>query len=179
MKDWFTFTPSDLAAVLISAAVTYAAILLYTRVVGLRSFSKMSAADFAMTVAVGSLFASTVSSPSPSLGVGLFAIACLFAGQWSLAVLRQKFGGASDWIDNRATLLMAHGEFIDEHLAMTNVTREDVYGKLREANALDLSSVVGVVLESTGDVSVLHPGNGQTVSPEIVAGVRGAERLRL
>lgn len=45
---------------------TYTMIGLTPRIVGLRSFSKMSAADFAMTVAVGSLFASTISLSAPT-----------------------------------------------------------------------------------------------------------------
>jgi len=40
--------------ILVSSCTVYAAILLYTRIVGPRSFSKMSSADFAMTIAVGS-----------------------------------------------------------------------------------------------------------------------------
>jgi len=55
-EKWFAVTPTDLVAIAISAVLVYAAVLLYTRVVGLRSFSKMSAADFAMTIACGSNF---------------------------------------------------------------------------------------------------------------------------
>lgn len=63
--------------VMLSAAVTYIALLLFTRIAGLRSFSKMSAADFAMTVAVGPLFASTMSSANSSLLLGVLAIRCI------------------------------------------------------------------------------------------------------
>lgn len=56
-------TAEQLLTIVAATVVVYGAILYYTRLTGLRSFSKMSASDFAMTVAVGSLFASTAVSP--------------------------------------------------------------------------------------------------------------------
>jgi uncharacterized membrane protein YcaP (DUF421 family) len=52
--------------------------------------------------------------------------------------------------------LMKDGVFLDENLEVTRVTRDDIYAKLREANALRLSEVRAVILEATGDISVLH-----------------------
>lgn len=155
-NDWIATTPAELGLVVLSAVVTYVAILFFTRIAGLRSFSKMSASDFAMTVAVGSLFASTISSPKPTLIVGLVSLAMLFAGQWCLAYLRRKVDFLSKLIDNEPLLLMCGETILDENLARANVTRSDLFGKLREANALNFSEVLAVVFETTGDISVLH-----------------------
>ena len=174
-QKWLAADPDEIGMVILSAVVTYAAILALTRWVGLRSLSKMSAADFVMTVAVGSLFASTIASPNPSLLLGLAAMACLYAGQWALAVVRKKSSIATKLLDNQPLLLMSRGEFLDDHLQMANVTRSDIYGKLREANAMDVQKVVAVVFESTGDVSVLH-GDGNA-SPELFRDVRGGHRI--
>ncbi len=164
--------------VLVSAIVVYAAILLYTRIVGLRSFSKMSSADFAMTVAVGSVFGATISSPSPTLLVGLFALALLFAGQWLFALLRQRIPHFSQIVENEPLLLMAGSEFLEENLRKAKVTRADVYGKLREANAHTYKQVLAVVFETTGDISVLHSHDPTSrVHPDFLAGVVGHERL--
>lgn len=45
---------------------------------------------------------------------------------------------------------------INEHLKATKVTPDDIRAKLREANVTDLNQVRAVVLETTGDISVLH-----------------------
>lgn len=172
LENWLYGGVGELLMVLLSAVATYAAILLYTRCVGLRSFSKMSAADFAMTVAVGSLFASTISSPSPSLAVGLTAIACLFAGQWLLAVLRVKSPSMTKVVDNQPILLMRGTEVLHENLKQANVTEADLHGKLREANVFQLSQVLAVVFEATGDVSVLHSQrSGAEVDAAILSNV--------
>lgn len=178
IEKWITAEWNEIPMVLLSAVATYGAILVYVRIVGLRSFSKMSAADFAMTVAVGSLFASTIALSKPALAVGLSAIAALFFGQWLVAWLRRKSEWFSGLIDNRPLLLMSGSIMLDENLKKANVTREDVYGKLREANALNYDQVLAVVFETTGDISVLHSDDeNATLEPEFFEDVVGAEML--
>ncbi len=167
-------SPHALLAVLVSAVATYAAILVFTRIVGLRSFSKMSAADFAMTVAVGSLFASTIASPDPKLLLGLYALALLYIGQWGVATLRRLSGRFSDIVDNKPLLLMRGSTLITEHLRLANVTTADVYAKLREANVLRFEQVRAVVFETTGDISVLHTDTRHTtIDAELLSDVVG------
>ncbi|WP_417387916.1 DUF421 domain-containing protein [Gimesia sp.] len=177
-EKWITDQWTEIPMVLLSCLVTYAVILFYTRLTGLRSFSKMSAADFAMTVAVGSLFASTISSSTPTLVIGLTALASLFVGQWILAMLRQHFIWFSKLVDNEPLLLMRGSTMLDENLKKANITRDDVYGKLREANALNADQVLAVVFETTGDISVLHSADPDAkLEPDFFRNVIGAEQL--
>ncbi|MBB3206119.1 uncharacterized membrane protein YcaP (DUF421 family) [Rhodopirellula rubra] len=177
-EKWTFASFDEITMVVLSSIVTYAVILLYTRLSGLRSFSKMSASDFAMTVAVGSLFASTISSSTPTLFIGIAAIGCLFAGQWGLAILRQQIPWLSQLIDNEPLLLMVGGEMIEENLRKANVTRSDIYGKLRESNAFSYDQILAVVFETTGDISVIHSERDDAViDPDIVGDVIGHERL--
>lgn len=176
--DWVYSEWGEIGMVLVSAIVTYIAIILFTRLAGLRSFSKMSAADFAMTVAVGSLFASTVSSAKPTLIVGLVSLALLFSAQWLVAVLRKRIPGFSSAVDNQPLLLMAGRQVIEENLRRAHVTKADLYGKLREANAVNYDQILAVVFETTGDISVLHTNNDNIeLEPDFLRGVIGSEGL--
>ncbi len=164
MNEWITTDLETLGWIFLSTLVTYAGIIFYCRVVGLRSFSKMSAPDFAMTVAVGSLFAATIANPSPTLITGLFALGLLFAGQWGIAYLRRHFDFVAPVLDNSPLLLMRNGELIPENLTKANVTKSDVMAKLREANAYNLNQVKAVIFESTGDISVIHSDSSEDSS---------------
>lgn len=176
--EWTAEGWRDVPLVILSGVVIYVAIIAYVRLSGLRSFSKMSAADFAMTVAVGSLFASSISSPDPSLTVGLVALAVLFAGQVFVAFLRKRAPLFRQAVDNNPLLLMAGPEIIDENLRRAHVTRKDLYGKLREANVLNFDQVFAVVFECTGDISVLHSDDQDVaLEPEFFQGVRDSDRL--
>jgi len=116
----------------------------------------MSSFDFAMTIAVGSILASVLLSESTPLLDGVIALASVFTLQYLVSVLRKNTSWAAGLIDNQPRLLMIGDEILYDSLRATRVTEEDLIAKLREANVLDYSQVRAVVLETTGDISVLH-----------------------
>lgn len=140
------------------------------RVAGLRSFSKMTAFDFVSTVATGSLLANaaTASKWSDFLQ-SCVAISAILGVQCLLARLRRKSATARNWLENEPLLLMRDGEFLRGAMKKSRVAESDVWAKLREANVSDPSEVRAVVLETTGDISVLH---GSEPSAQLLRSVR-------
>ena len=53
LSEWFFASPANLLVVALSALGMYGAIIVLSRLNGLRSFTKMSSFDFAMTVVTG------------------------------------------------------------------------------------------------------------------------------
>jgi uncharacterized membrane protein YcaP (DUF421 family) len=155
-------------AVLAAAAMAW--IIGLTRVVGLRSFSKMTTFDFVMTVAMGSLLAGASRATGwGELVQALFAMAGLFAAQWGIARLRFVSERAETAIQNTPVVLMRDGAIDQAALDVTRVDRKDLIAKLREANVGDMAEVRAVVLETTGDISVMHGG---ALSEDLLEGTR-------
>ena len=175
---WLKPDPGALVGVTLTAVVIYLTLIVLVRIVGLRTFSKMSSFDFAITVAVGSVIASTVSARTPPLIQGAYTIAVLFGLQFVVAKLRERSRSIESLVDNQPLLVMYGGRFLDDNMRTGRMTRADLIAKLREANVLDLKEVRAVVMETTGDVSVLHgdPEAGE-LSPELLEGVRGMEAI--
>mgnify|MGYP003649560206 CR=1 FL=1 len=160
---------------IVLAALALFAIILLVRIIGLRSFSKMTAFDFVITLATGSLLATAAASSDwPAFLRAVVAIAALMSVQVALAFGRRKSRAVTALVDNDPLLLMRDGEFIDEAMAESRVSPGDVYAKLRGANIQAMSEVRAVVLETTGDISVLH---GHGFAPELLQHVRGAEAI--
>lgn len=64
-------------------------------------------------------------------------------------------------------------QILHENLRRARVPETDLIAKLREANVLNLDQVRAVVLETTGDISVLHGGpDGPDLEPTLLTGVR-------
>ena len=158
----------DAATLVVAGVLVYAAVIAASRLVGLRSFAKMSAFDFAMTVAIGSIIAGTATGATP-LAAGTTAVAVLFAAQYVVARLRRTTAAARV-VDNSPLLLMYRGRLLDDHLARARLSREDLRATLRAANVLRPEQVAAVVFETTGDISVLT-GDGP-VDPWLLEGVR-------
>ena len=132
-------------------------IIAVTRFIGLRSFSKMTAFDFVVTVATGSLLANAAVATSWS---GWFqpvlSIFALLGTQACLTYIRRKSESVRNLIENEPLILFHDGTWNEKNLTKTRTTKGDIWAKMREANVLSLDEVRAVVLETTGDVSVLH-----------------------
>ncbi len=169
--SWLFTTWPTVGWILLSGLTMLLLVVAIIRVVGLRSLSKMSSFDFAVTVAIGSILGSVVASSS-SIAEGTLAIGSLLGVQWLIAQFRRRSIG-SFLVDNTPVLLLRQGRFVEDALDHARVTKSDVYAKLRQANVHSMDEVIAVVLETTGDVSVIH-GEGP-VDPELFDNVRRFE----
>lgn len=169
MNPWLVDTWSDLWHIPVSAVAMLAVVILAVRLVGLRSFSKMSSFDFAVTVSIGSILGGVVASTSP-LFEGAIAVMSLLITQGIVSWVRARRSNVATALDNTPVLLMRGQTFMDSNMLAARVTRTDVLAKLREANVLRLQDVRAVVLETTGDISVLH--GPHDVDSEILSEVR-------
>ncbi|WP_457858384.1 DUF421 domain-containing protein [Psychrobacter pulmonis] len=154
-EKWFAIEWQQVLGISLSALGLYGGLIVFTRLMGLRSFSKLSSYDFAMTVAIGSILASTILSDSPSLSQGLVAVAVLFLIQGTISVIRRKSKPLKSLIDNQAIILMAHGEYFCDNLKEANLTKSDVQEVLRRNGLKSKSEVFAVIMETTGDMSVI------------------------
>ncbi len=159
--------------ILIHAALTLGAIIVFSRMQGLRTFAKMSGFDFAITVSFGSILGASVMSPDTHVTVPLVALAALFALQIGLAQARVRFGFVDRILENTPLLVMEGREVLDDNLAKADMTRQDLWAKLREANVFDLDVVRAVIVERSGEVNVLYDdGLQRTMSDEPLSDVR-------
>lgn len=165
------FTPLDplIRGIFLTAIAVLWTVLL-VRLVGLRAFSKMTSFDFVATIATGSLIAQAGTRAEwPQFFQTMAAIGGVFLIQWLLAKIRQRSDAFQNLITNEPVLLMEDGEFREDALAETRVSRISIMEKLRAANVTDPSQVRAVVLETTGDISVLH---GRKLDERLIDGVR-------
>ena len=148
MKNWIAINSETIIGIFISLLFIYIVIILFTRIFGKRSFSKMSGFDFPMTIAVGSIIASIMLSPEPSIMQGILGL-----------------------LDNSPLLLMDGSTVLKDNLLKARVTEADLRSKLREANVTQLSDIKAVIFETTGNINVLHKINDEEIDPWIMLDV--------
>lgn len=162
------FGPLVRGFILTAIAVLWTVLLV--RLVGLRAFSKMNSFDFVTTVATGSLIAQAGTRARwDEYLQALAAVAGVFLIQWLLAKARQKSDSVQTVLTNEPVLLMDRGQFLEQAMRETRVSRSNLFEKLRSSGVTDLSDVRAVVLETTGDISVIL---GERVDAEVMEGVR-------
>ena len=173
MNSWLFDSFPSLLWIGLSCVVFYLLMIVTTRIVGLRSFTTFSSFDFLVTLAMGALLASTVVSRDVALVEGITALASLFILQIGVAVMRTRWSWIRKWVDNEPTLLMEDGEILYDNLRAVRITEGELLAKLRTNNVYSYDQVKAVVLESSGDVSVMKrtPNAGVHFNPTLLEGV--------
>ena len=171
MEKWFEASSTSLIAICLTAIGIYLAVIIFTRIAGKRSFSKMSSFDFAMTVAIGSIMATTILSNIVSMVQGIVGLAIVYILQISAALLR-RFEFFQKAIDNTPLLLMDGEKILEDNLRKARVTESDLRSKLREANVIQRSQIKAVIFETTGDISVMHADDDTKLEDWLLQGVK-------
>lgn len=99
----------------------------------------------------------------------------LYGLQYVVARVR-RVGLLRGALDNSPLLLLADGRVLKENLDHARVSDAELWSQLRAHGVQRLEQVRAVVLETTGDISVLTGDGG--IDAELLSGVRGRERLR-
>ncbi len=172
--DWKYFVQGlhMIPEVLLAAIGIYILMIIYTRIFGLKSFSKMSGFDFLNTIAIGNLLAMSIATAKPAPAIGALLIGILYFFNYIITLLRFKSNTIESALDNSPIFLILNGEILYENLNATKITEDELRGKLREANAFKLSHVKAMILETTGDVSVMHTSQGLEIDDYILEGIR-------
>jgi uncharacterized membrane protein YcaP (DUF421 family) len=170
--EWIYDMTDPLWETAAASFIIFIVIIVATRIIGLRSFAKFTAYDFAFTVAIGSIISSTLTS-STSVAHGAVAIVSLLLLTFIFSFLQRTFKKLSSLISNKPLLLMDGGEILHENLKYARIEKNQLIAKLREANVIDYSQVKAVVLEATGDISVLHSSDeALELNEQLLEGVR-------
>ena len=123
-----------------------------------------------MTIAMGSVTAGVVQASSWTVfWQAMIGLGGLVLVQYVIAKIRSSSDTAEEIIQNEPILLMRDGEIDEDALEQARMSKSDLIAKLREANALKFENIRAVVLETTGDVSVLH---GDEIDERLLDGVR-------
>ena len=169
--EWLYASDDPLLETAVLSILVFIFIVIVTRIIGLRSFAKFTTFDFAFTVAVGSAVAAILTS-STSFAQGAIAIFCLLLLTAIFAWLQQKSDLVDKLMSNKPLLLMDGETILEDNLHAARVSRDQLIAKLREANVSRFSQVLAVVLETTGDISVIHTTDDIELEDRLLTNVR-------
>jgi uncharacterized membrane protein YcaP (DUF421 family) len=167
-------TPSEAVTVAVSTTGIYWAFVVLVRLLGQRALARMSSADLATVVALGAVIGRAALGYTPTLGAGVIALITLFTMQALAGRIRRR-ARMSQVLNNQPVLLMAGNEVLAENLRRTHLAEEELWPALRLAGIRNRTEVACVILEPTGEISVLR--RGTALDRDLMTDVRGVEHL--
>jgi uncharacterized membrane protein YcaP (DUF421 family) len=155
MNDWLIGGLDGLLWVLASSFIFFIITVAISKLVGIRSFTRVSSFDFLITFAMGALLASTIIDNEISVAQGSVALLSLYSLQAMITYLRRHFAFFKRIVDNQPVLLMREGMMQEDNMKFARITEYELRAKLREHNVINYGQVLAAVLEVNGEVSVL------------------------
>ncbi|WP_339934004.1 DUF421 domain-containing protein [Vreelandella glaciei] len=161
----------SLLRIVIIGVLAYATLVLFLRLSGNRTLSKMNAFDLIVTVALGSTLATVLLSKDVALVDGAVALALLISLQFIITWTSVRFRWVRRLVTGEPLMLLYQGEFLLTSLRQARVTQDEVLSAIRSSGLSDVTAVEAVVLETDGSLSVVKRQAESRQSS--LAGVRG------
>lgn len=160
-SDW-----ADMGRIVVAGVLAYTALLVFVRISGKRTLSKLNAFDFVITVALGSTLSSVVLDKTVSLAGGVLAIALLILLQSGVSWSTVRWGHVERVVTSRPVLVVHRGEFLARAMRDERLMEADVRAAIRASGKRDLRDVIAVVLENDGSLSVIPEGSSEGLGME-------------
>ena len=138
----------------VRTVILYLVLICVIRLMGKRQIGEMEPAEFVVTMLVANLAAIPMQDSGIPLLSGLVPILTVLAVELVLSWLVLKCGLLRRFFCGKPILLIDNGKLLQGNLRMTRVTLDELAGKLREKDVLDISQVQYAILETDGNLSV-------------------------
>lgn len=174
LVEYLGIEPWRIPIVMLSAAGIYLSFLVFVRIFGVRVLSGWNGFDAVIVIMFGSVAGRVIIGHPPTLGAGVVGLGTL--------MLLESFFGAFQavtgirHVNHRPRVIIAHGRFVVRNLKRAHLTPAEVYMALRKAGIAQISDVQCVILEATGQLSIIR--EGVEIDPQLLRGVVSAERVR-
>lgn len=147
--------------IILRTAVVYLLVLVGMRLAGKREMGQMTIFDLVLLLLIANAVQNAMVGPDTSLSGGLLAAAVLLIVNTIVASVSTRWPRLRRALEGTPTLLVLHGEIIQEHLRREGLDLETLQAAYREHGLADISKVEMAVLEIDGSISIV-PTNEHT-----------------
>ena len=138
----------------VRTVILYLVLIGVIRLMGKRQIGEMEPAEFVVTMLVANLAAIPMQDSGIPLLTGLIPILTVLGVELVLSFLMLRSGLLRRFFCGKPVILIDNGKLLQGNLRMTRVTLDELAGKIREKDVLDISQVQYAILETDGNLSV-------------------------
>ncbi|HSQ61159.1 MAG TPA: YetF domain-containing protein [Acidobacteriota bacterium] len=164
-------TGHPLLDIAVRCLVVYLTLLVGLRLMGKRQVGQLTPFDLLLLLLLSNAVQNAMVGPDTSLLGGLVAAGTLFGVNAAVAQVARRSGGATRMLEGTPTILIRHGDILEESLRREGISVDDLLRALREHGVDDPTLVRSAILEVDGTISVLR-------ADEVPAPTRPHHRIR-
>ncbi len=146
----------ELLEVAVRAIIMYIFAVTLLRMFGKRTTMTTAGFDLIVTVALGSVLASTIVSTSRPIVHGMLGILALVAMQWLVSMGVSRSTTVERVAVSPARMLLRDGQILRSNLLDERLSVEQLEQSIRQSGNGDRDDLRAAILESNGNVSVIQ-----------------------
>jgi uncharacterized membrane protein YcaP (DUF421 family) len=144
--------------------LAYVSLLIFLRISGKRTLSKMNAFDLVVTVALGSTLATILLSPNTALLEGLTAFVILIGMQLIVTWTSVHWPLFNKLVKSEPRMLYYEGKYLKKAMKEERIVEAEIMQAVRSSGYASMQLVHSIVLETDGTFSVNSKNNFQSNS---------------
>ena len=160
----FEITFDSFIRIITVGFLAYLGLVIFLRISGKRTLTKLNAFDLVVTVALGSTLATILLSKDVSLLEGLTAFALLILLQYVFTLLSVYSEWFNKIIKSEPRLLFLDGQFLRNAMKKERIKEIEILQAIRNTGFGSTDKVKAVVLETDGSLSVISSETGNTLA---------------
>lgn len=155
MGDWGQV---DFWEMVLRSAVTFAVLLLLTRLLGKKQMSQLTFFNYVTGITIGSIAGNIAGESETPFFDGLVSLVTWVLLTILLSLLSLKWPGARVILDNEPTIVIKDGRIDERAMKSVQLHLDDLNMMLRETGVFMVKDVRYAILETNGALSVLLKG---------------------
>lgn len=161
--------------VVAASVLIYLAFMVLVKIFGTRVLTSMTASDAVIVIMFGAVGGRVILGDPATVSAGVIGLATLMLLEAAFGTIRH-YVGWSRFIDRKPVLLMFEGEVMEANASAAHFNDADFRSAIRKAGLGRAEDVKAMILEPTGQVSVIR--TGQPIDPAVFADVRGYREIK-
>jgi uncharacterized membrane protein YcaP (DUF421 family) len=158
----------SLGEVLITAPLLYALVVVSVRVSGKRTTGQMNNFDWVVTVAIGAIIGSGIVSTNVSVLESALAVLILLTLQGLMTTLTVRSARFDKVVKASPTVLVARGKVLEDACRKERISTDEITSAMRRAGKTRFEDVAWVILENTGEFSIIGRDEETRASTQVV-----------
>lgn len=146
---------SQLIRVALLGPSIYLVAVIMLRLSGKRTLAKLNAFDLVITVALGSLLATSLVAPDVHWITGVAALGMFIGMQYLVALATVHIDVVKRAAKSRPTVVVRDGEMLHDAMTHERLSASEIFQAVRAAGSGTLGGIAAVVLETDGTLSVI------------------------
>jgi uncharacterized membrane protein YcaP (DUF421 family) len=154
----FTLSLQSALGIVIRTLLIYIIVLFGLRISGKREIGQMNVFDLVVLLLIANAVQNAMVGPDTTLLGGILAAVVLLLVNGLVSRIGLKWPRLRRWVEGTPTLLVLHGEIIQDHMRQEGIDEDILKAAIREHGISEIGDVEMAVLEIDGSISVVPVG---------------------